>query len=181
MPDYGDPSNARSWTNANVYIGFASSGVYPTTPSTISTAFGSGWELVGLLDGGQGFSEQTTETVTDTFAWGQILIASRVSDQKTTKTFTAYEANEVTDRLRGISGGVQYRQAAERVKIAFEAEDTARGVVERYISSFEAEVRINGDLTQNETTPQSFPFIATIFPGSALELWDIQRSVAASS
>lgn len=183
MPDYGDTANARSWSNANVYIAFkdAITGLFPSGPADIDAAMPAGWDLVGLLDGNQGFTEATTETVTDTFAWGDILVASRVSDQKTTKTFTTFETNDTTDRLQHIESGVQYRKPAEQVKICFETLDASKTVTERRISHNVAEVRVNGDLTENATAPKTIPFIATIFPGSSLELWTIQRTADDSS
>lgn len=186
MPDYGDTENTRSWSNARVLVAFPDeSGEYPENPATIADEFPAGWELVGLLDGGQGFTEATSETVTETQAWGNILISRMVSDQSTTKTFTAYEVNAVTDRLRHIEndGGVltQYRKPAERVKVAFEKLDGSKSVTERQISSNTAEIAVNGDITETETTPAVLPFIATIFPGSELELFDIQRTAEVGS
>lgn len=186
MPDYGDTENTRSWSNANVYVAFPDeSGEYPALPEDASAEFPEGWDLVGLLDGGQGFTEATSETVTETNAWGNILISRMVSDQSTTKTFTAYETNDVTDRLRHIEDDdgtlKQFRKPAERVKIAFEKLDGSKSVTERQISANTAEVAINGDITETETTPAVLPFIATIFPGSGAELFIIQRTEAVSS
>lgn len=180
MPEYGDPDNSRSWDNANVYIAFDDGSGFAADPATIDDEFGAGWDLVGLLDGQQGFTEATSETVTNTSAWGNVQIASKTTDQVTTKTFTAYETNDTTDRLLHIEEGIQYRRAPERVKIAFENVDQGRSVTERRISYYQAEVRQNGDLTDNETAPKSIPFIATIFPGTSAELWTIQRAEVGS-
>jgi hypothetical protein len=93
----GDTLNARHWAEADVIVNFT-----PETaviPTDVDDPFDSGWDYVGLLDGGQGFSESVTETTTDTYAWGKILIASVKSDFKLTRSFTAYEDNEVTQRL----------------------------------------------------------------------------------
>ena len=186
MPEYGDTENTRSWSNARVLVAFPDgSGDYPALPATTEDEFPAGWELVGLLDGGQGFTEATSETVTETQAWGNILISRMVSDQSTTKTFTAYEINETTDRLRHIEddGGTlkQFRRPAERVKVAFEKLDGSKAVTERQITANTAEIAINGDMTETETTPAVLPFIATIFPDSDLSLFVIQRTAEVGS
>lgn len=186
MPEYGEVENTRSWSNANVWVAFRDeiTGEFPAVPATVNDEFGVDWHMVGLLDGDQGFTESTTETTTDTFAWGSILIASRKSDQRDTKTFTAYETNEVTDRLRSIEvdgpNFKQFRRPAEAVKVCFEKIDAAKQVAERQITANYAEIAINGDRTENETNPQVHPFIATIFPATDLSLYVIQRATVAS-
>lgn len=185
MPDYGDPSNARSWDNANIWIQFPDvGGEFAAGPATIEDDFPAEWDHLGLLDGENGFVFSRSETITTTNAWGGITIASKRSDQSDTTTFTAHEVNELSDRLRGIEedGGVlkMKRRAPERCKLAFELFDQGRAVSERFISSFEVEIAVNGDITYNETTPQSFPFLATIFPDGSANLWDIQRTEAGS-
>lgn len=182
MPEYGDPDNARSWTNAIVVVAFPDeAGEYPADPATVADEWPAGWELAGLLDGGQGFVTSRTSTITDDNAWGQILISSVETGVKTTRAFTALEQNEVVDRLEHIEDGVQYQRGPERVKIGFETIDLGRGVTQRRISKYQAEVRINGDSTENEGTSERHPFIATIFPDTDQGLWIVQRSEAVGS
>lgn len=177
----GDTLNARTWSEADVYVHFTPGSA--TIPADADTAFGVGWELVGLLDGGQGFAESVSETTTDTYAWGKVLIASNKSDFKLTRTFSAYEDNETTQRLLWpgstppVSGlGVLKVPQLERVKIAFETRDPSRGVVRRLISYADAEVSRNGDVSEVEATPSLIPFLATIFPDGAGNLWRLQES-----
>lgn len=187
MPEYGEVENTRSWSNANVWVAFRDevSGEFPPLPATINDDMPAGWEMVGLLDGDQGFTESTTETTTDTFAWGSILVASRKSDQRDTKTFTAYETNELTDRLRSIEETpdgmhTQFRRPAEAAKVCFEKIDGAKNVAERQFTANYAEIAINGDRAETETNPQVHPFIATVFPGTDLALYKIQRAAVSS-
>lgn len=178
--------NSRSWDDANVYVAFKDgSGQFPALPNTINDPMPAGWEEIGLLDGNQGFVEGMTETVTDSFAWGQRLMSRRRSDQVVTKSFTAHETNETTDRLQHITEdeGVlkQFQSPPEQVLVCFEKEDTTKGVTERQITANYAEIAVNGDKTENETTPKAVPFIATIFPDEDKALFVIQRSTVVSA
>jgi hypothetical protein len=181
MPDWGNPDNARAWRNAIVYIAFAIAGVFPEPPETLNDEFGEGWDAVGLLDGGQGFTTGRTSTRSTESAWGNIQIADLESGVTTTKTFTALETNPTIDRLEHIEDGVQYQRGPERVKIGFETYDTGRGIKQRRISKNEAEVRINGDTTEGESQSERHPFIATIFPDTDSGLFLIQRGLVTSS
>lgn len=178
----GDPSNANLWEDANVYIAFD-----PDTaviPTDADTAFDNTWELVGLLDGDQGFTTSRTEDVTKKFAWGQRLMRTSRRNFEETKSFRAYEYNEAVQRLLypgsdAITAGERELKIprVERVKIAFETiEDD---VVRRMISYYEAEVALNGDLNENEADVTGYPFLATIYPGGVNTdiLWIEQISV----
>ena len=67
----GDPSNARLWADADVYVSFDTEAA---NPADVDTPFGGDWDLVGLLDGDDGFTESRDEDVEDLFAWGGILV-----------------------------------------------------------------------------------------------------------
>jgi hypothetical protein len=157
----GDPSNARQWVDADVYIAFDTS---TANPANIGTVFGSGWELVGLLDGDQGFVESRDEDVTDHFAWGKILMRTSRRNFKLSRKFTAFETNAVTRRLRwpGSDAGQIVVPVPERVKIAFETRDG--DMIHRVISAYEAEVTIDGDVTENEGDMSSLAFMVNIYP-----------------
>lgn len=164
----GDPSNANLWEDANVYIAFD-----PDTaviPADADTAFDNTWDLVGLLDGDQGFTTARSEDITEKYAWGRRLIKTSRRNFKESKSFTAYEYNEAVQAL--LYPGSDPLTAGERellvptvqrVKIAFETIEN--DVVRRMISYYEAEVALNGDLNENEADVTGYPFLATIFPG----------------
>lgn len=175
----GDPSNAALWEDANVYVSF---NLAAATPADADTPFGVDWDLVGLLDGDQGFTAARNQDVSDKYAWGQRLVRTSRRNFKTTKTFTALEANETTHRLQwpGSSGGELVIPVVERCKIAFE---TIEGdYVHRLISYYEAEVELNGDVNENEPDLATLPFIATIYPGGTdgKTLWIEQESEVGS-
>lgn len=159
----GDPSNATIWPDADVYVG-------PTTaanPASASTAFGVDWDLVGLLDGDQGFVQSRAEDVTDHYAWGGILVRTSRRNYKQTLTFTALEDNPVTRDLLWPDSppGQIVVPRPKRIKIAFELVEGA--VVKRLISAYEAEVSVSGDITDSEGSLTRYPLVATIFPTAA--------------
>lgn len=174
----GDPTASRLWHDADVYIAFD---LDETRPATIDEDFGAGWDLVGLLDGEEGFTESREEEVSDHFAWGGILMRTGRRNFMLTKSFTAFEHNETTRRLRwpGSEAGEIKVPRPESVLIAFETVDN--GVKHRVISRLRAEVTIDGDITENESDPASLPFVAKIYPDADGVLFDEQETAPASS
>lgn len=180
----GDPTNARLWADADVYIAFLADNPTPTTPATIDDPFGPDWDLVGLLNGDDGFTESREEETTDHFAWGGLLIRTGRRNFKLTRNFTALESNETTYRLRypGSSETEIYAPSGnriERVKIAFETVDG--DLKRRVISAHEAEVIPDGDVTENEADISAITFMATIYPTAAGLLFNRQQGTVASS
>lgn len=156
----GDPTNANQWVDADVYVGPTTA----TNPATVGTPFGSGWELVGLLDGDAGFVESRNEDTNDVYAWGGILVKTTRRNFKLTKTFTALEYNFVTRDLiwPGSGDGEIVVPRPVRKKIAFETVEGTK--IRRLISAYEAEITVNGDITENESDVSKVEFVATIFP-----------------
>ncbi len=174
----GDAANARLWADADVYVAFD---LETDPPADADTAFGAGWDLVGLLDGDQGFVEARAEDVTDHFAWGGILMKTGRRNFKLTKTFTAFEHNDTTFRLRwpgSTQGGNIVVPRPERILVAFETREG--DVVHRLISAYQAEVTLDGDVTENESDPASLAFVATIYPDAAGVLFTEQNSETGS-
>lgn len=180
----GEPTNARLWSDADVYVAFLSDTPSPTTPATVNDPFGSDWELVGLLDGDDGFTDTRNEDVTDLYAWGGILIRTSRRNFKWTRAFTALEKNFATDRLMWPGSTpsqivVPSGNRIERVKVAFETQDGDNKY--RLITNYEAEITVNGDVNENETDIASVPFMVTVFPTDAGVLFDRQSNVVISS
>lgn len=177
----GDPSNARLWADADVYVSFD---LEATNPATIDTPFGVDWDLVGLLDGDDGFTETRDEDTTDLFAWGGVLVRTSRRNFKLTRSFTALERNETVDRLMW-PGSTDSTIVApngnrvERVKIAFETRDG--DAVQRLISYYQAEVIVDGDISENETDLASVTFVVTIFPDDDGNLFVRQQSTSIST
>lgn len=173
----GDPTKATVWPEADVYIG----GVNATNPANVSTAFNSDWDLLGLLDGDDGYTQSREEETTDIYAWGGILVRTTRRNFKQTIGFTALEDNETTRQLiwPGSPPGQLIVPRPARVKIAFEMREGSE--VRRLISAFEAEVAINGDIVDNESDLTRYELLATIFPTSGGVLFFEQGTSLVSS
>lgn len=156
----GDPSNASVWPDADVYVAPLGS----TVPANVSTAFNGSWDLVGLLDGEQGFTQTRNEEVNDFFAWGGALVRTTRRNFKLTVRFVALEDNDTTHNLiwPNSAGGELVVPRPERVLIAFETTEDEK--VRRLISAYQAEVSLDGDIVDNETDLTRYELLATIFP-----------------
>lgn len=172
----GDPANAALFAEADVFIG----GVDAVDPATIDDPFGSDWDLVGLLDGSEGFVYSRSEDTTDLFAWGGIIVRTTRKNFKQTVTFTALEDNDTTRALLWPGSDLDGPFIIPRPvqgRIGLERRDPAGGIVRRLISTYRAETTLNGDITENEDTLASLPFISTILPNGDGELWTPQETV----
>lgn len=160
----GDPLKANLWTDADVYI---STNLSATLPADASTAFGVDWDLVGLLDGDEGFPESRDEDTDDKFAWGGILVKTSRNHFKLTKSFTALEDNATTYSLLwpGSTDTQIIVPRPAKVLVAFETREGDK--VRRLITANYAEVSLDGDHGENETDLESMSFTATIFPTGA--------------
>jgi hypothetical protein len=160
----GDPSNATVWPDADVYIG-------PTTainPASIDDDFPGTWDLCGLLDGDAGFAQSRNEDVGDKYAWGGILVRTTRQHFKQTVKFTALEDNDTTRELiwPGSTAGSIVVPRPARVKIAFEMREG--DVIRRLISSYQAEVTVDGDIVDTEGDLTKYQLLATIFPDTTV-------------
>jgi hypothetical protein len=174
----GDPSNARLWADADVYVSFD---LDAALPATVDDDFGVDWDLVGLLDGDAGFVESRNQDENDIYAWGQILVRTSRRNYKETWTFTALEWNETTERLYrpGSVAGVTWKVPVyERVLVAFETREG--DTIHRAISAYQAEILIDGDVTRNEPDLSKLVFKATIFPNADGDLFTIQDTATGS-
>lgn len=174
----GDPLNANLWTDADVYV---STNLSAALPANASTPFGVDWDLVGLLDGDEGFPESRDEDTDDKFAWGGMLVRTSRNHFKLTKSFTALEDNDTTYSLLwpGSTATKIVVPRPARVKVAFETREGDK--VRRLITTLYAEISLDGDHGENETDLESMAFTATIFPNGAGELFDRQTTPILSS
>lgn len=174
----GDPTKANLWTDADVYVSFDLSA---PMPADINAPFGPQWQLVGLLDGDEGFPEGREEDTDDKFAWGGILVKTSRNHFKLTKSFTALEDNATVRRLvwPGSTATKIKVPKPERCKIAFETREGEKK--RRLISSQYAECNLDGDRGENETDLESATIAATIFPTSDGDLFDRQDTPVLAS
>lgn len=174
----GNPDNASLWTEADVFI---ATELDTPDPADLEEEFGAGWDLVGLLDGEAGFVHSRSETTTDHFAWGGIIVRTGRSNFKQTLQFTALEDNATVRDLLwpGSSDTVLVVPSPARVRLGIEKREGTK--VSRLISTLYAEITNNGDWTENESALTKYPFVATIFPTGEGELFNRQAPDDASS
>ncbi|MZF56946.1 hypothetical protein GTX53_24460 [Streptomyces sp. SID5594] len=169
----GDPTKANLWTDADVYVSFDLSA---PMPADANTPFGPQWDLVGLLDGDEGFPENREEDTDDKFAWGGILVKTSRNHFKLTKSFTALEDNATVRRLVW-PGSTETKikvPVPEKVLVAFETREGDK--VRRLVTSLYAECSLDGDHGENETDLESATIVATIYPNAQKELFDRQAT-----
>jgi hypothetical protein len=159
----GNIDNAALWADADVFVAPLETAV----PTDATTEFGVGWELVGLLDGDQGFTESRTEESAEHYAWGGILVRTSRRNFKLTMSFTALEDNDTTRDLiwPGSTATSIVVPRPAKVMVAFELREGP--IVKRLITANYAEVTVNGDITHNESSLTSYPLIATIYPDAS--------------
>lgn len=179
----GTSADAHQWADADVYVSF---NLAATIPANVATAFGSQWELVGLLDGDAGFTFSRNEDVNDHFAWGGVLMRTTRQHFKEEVKFTAFEWNDTTWRLRnpGSVAGSLVVPRPESILIGFQTTDTDTGEKHRLISAGHAQVSLDGDVTVTEADMSALPFVATIFPDTSVSparLWFEQQSATVGS
>jgi hypothetical protein len=169
----GDPTKANLWTDADVYV---STNLSAALPVDADTQFGVDWNLVGLLDGDDGFPETRDEDTSDLFAWGGILVRTSRQHFKLTKSFTALEDNETTFGLiwPGSTSDMIKVPKPARVLVAFETREGDK--VRRLITALYAEVTLDGDHGENETDLESATLACTIFPTSGGDLFHRQST-----
>ena len=174
----GDPTKANLWTDADVYVSWDLSA---TLPANAETPFGPAWELVGLLDGDEGFPETRDEDTEDKYAWGGILVKTARNHFKLTKAFTALEDNATVRKLvwPGSTATKVKVPRPDKVKVAFEVREGDK--VRRLMTSLYAECSLDGDHGENETDLESATIAAVIFPTSSGDLFDRQETPVLTS
>lgn len=173
----GNPNNAAVWGGADVLIA-----PLGTAVPVGNAAFVSAWKYVGLLDGGQGFTESISTDSTDHSAWGYGVIATTHRGTKVTKTFTALEENQTVmglvydttgmtfdDTLGTYVGNLAVRDNTTRVLIAFVTRNGANE--RRMISKNYATIDVTDAGSESEDALGSKGFTATIVPDASKVLY----------
>jgi len=161
----GDPTKTSMWPDADVYVADLDADL----PDTVNDPFPAAWGLVGLLDGDAGVTESREEDTGDHYAWGGILVRTHRRQFKYTRSFTALEDNPVTRALLwpGSENGSLKVPRPQRKLVAFETRDPELNKVRRLISAFQAEIVVNGDVTESEAELTGVEYLATFFPTAA--------------
>jgi hypothetical protein len=163
----GNAKNTALWANADVYL----ADVDTEGPADLAAGWGSDWELVGLLDGSEGFTESREEETGEKYAWGGRLYRRTKSQHKRSIKFVALEDNRATFRLvnpgsvRSTVGGVRTSKIVvpkiDAFAIGFELRDGER-VKRRFVKH--AEVSEIGDVKDSEEDSTVYEITVLIFP-----------------
>lgn len=168
----GTTANASVWANADVYIAPVGTAI----PADESTAFGAGWDQVGLLDGSAGFEYSRSEDKKDYYAWGGILVKTSRKNHKSMYKFTALEDNAITRSLvwPGSTATEISVPVVADLMIAFET--TSGGKVKRMISRNYVQVDLNGAIKDGEDDLTARTFDVAVYPDDAGVLFDVQSA-----
>jgi len=173
----GSTDNASVWADADVYIAPVGTAI----PADVDTAFGVGWDSVGLLDGSAGFEYSREEDKTDFYAWGGILVATSRMNHKSMYKFTAFEDNATVRSLvwPGSTATEIKVPVVANLMIAFET--TTGGKTKRMISKNYVQVDLNGSIKDAEDSLTGRTFDVTVYPTDAGVLFTAQGSPAIAS
>jgi hypothetical protein len=180
----GDLTNTALWQNADVYIGPSGT----PGPTDVSTAWASGWDAVGLLDGDKGFTESRADTSNDYYAWGGILVRTTKSKQKRSIKFVALEDNATVFALinpgstrttaAGLTTSTVTVPVGAEFAIGFEVRD---GDKIRRRSALRATVDAVGDVVDSEGALVAYEVTVIIYPDADGTLYtDIAGTLSAS-
>lgn len=172
----GDTKNASQWHDADVWIDFSGTAA---DPEDTFTAYASGWEAVGLLDGAEGFEEERDEETSESYAWGGVLVRKRRSKHKRTIKFVAMEDNPTTFRLvnpgstRAAANGDDVVVSTVKIpkyedfRISFSTVDGDK--VRRRTAA--ATIEEIGSIASTEEEPEVYEITVLILPEADGTLW----------
>lgn len=157
----GNNDKAAIWGDADVLTAPLGSPL----PATLDDPFPAAWNLVGLLDGEDGFGESRSVDREDHSAWGGRLVRTSSRNFVLTRTFTALEENATTTGLVYPGSDDGHIRIPERhlFLIAFVTYD-GPDRVKRLITPKYAEVDEVGDVTENEAELRKFELTVKIYP-----------------
>ena len=164
----GDPTKAALWEGADIYIHDT---VGTAGPTDLTSPWGTGWGVAGLLDGEEGMTWARDEDTAEFYAWGNILVKRTKSKHKRSVKFVCLEDNDVVFAL--INPGSTRTTAAgvttSKIKVpagrefAFGAElrDDDK-IVRRYVKR--AEVSEVDEIKESESELTVYTVTVIIYP-----------------
>ncbi|USL85079.1 major tail protein [Arthrobacter phage SWEP2] len=164
----GDAKETQLWQGADVYI----APLETAAPIDTTTAWGAGWEAVGLLDGEAGFVQSREQDTSEHYAWGGKLFRRTSSKHKRSFKFVALEDNDVVFDLvnpgstRSTTTGVRTSTiktpvAGQKFSVGFELRDGGR--TKRRHAAI-AEVSEVAEIKESENEPTVYEITVLIFP-----------------
>jgi len=166
----GDATNVDLWQDADVYVADLES----TAPTDVVTALDAAFDLVGLLDGDEGFTETREEESEERYAWGSLLVKKTRGKHKRTIKFVALEDNDTTFAIanpgstRSGTSGIGTVQTSEVSVPSYvekmvvletrEGEKLRRRIVER------CDIEMTGEVKDSESAVTVYEFTITVLP-----------------
>lgn len=170
----GDADNTNIWEGADVYV----ADVGTTAPTDTATAFGAGWDPLGLLSADDGLTEARDEDRSDHYAWGGVLVRTVRSKHKRTFQVTILEDTAITFGLinpgstqataTGVTTRVVKKPTSDPKAFAFETIDgdtTSRKIIAK------GEITEVGEVVRKEDDLSAVPITITVYPASDGELY----------
>lgn len=165
----GDADNVNIWESADVLV----ADVGTTAPVDTSSAFGAGWDPLGLLSADDGLTETREEDRSDHYAWGGVLVRTVRSKHKRTFQVTILEDTAITFGLinpgstqsttTGVTTRVVKKPIADPKAFAFETVDgatTSRKLIPK------GEITEVGEVVRKEDDMSAVTITVTVYPAS---------------
>ncbi|WP_280247732.1 hypothetical protein [Nocardia abscessus] len=167
-----DPDNVKIWSDARVFLAIGDT--RPAIPTDVDTAFGTGWEEAGILDGEDGFGEERSQDESEFFGWGIGLIKVGGRNYGLSRTWSPLEDNPV---IRGLvwPGSTDTKLALPKPVyrwIAFET-DSDFGDRERLIATKRARIWVPNN-NRNESDITKWEVQTKLFADGAGDVFDRQ-------
>lgn len=166
----GNTKETAIWEGADVYVDFDGTS---TDPSDLTTAWGTGWELAGLLDGEAGFVQGREEETGEHYAWGGILHKRTRSKHKRTLKFAALEDNDTifklvnpgSERTTALDVRTSTIKVPKGVTFKLGMEVRAGDRVKRRVAQT-CEMQEIGEIKEAENEPTIYEITVVVFPES---------------
>ena len=165
----GNSLNAGLWANGKVLI----APLGTAGPTDVSTSWPPAYLEAGLLDGELGFEMTRSETASDYYAWGGLLVKSTKSKHKRQIKFHALEDNDVVFSLvnpgstrttaTGLTTSSIKAPSTQEFAIGFEVLDGDK-VKRRYCER--ATVETVGPMKESEAALTVYEITVTLYPDS---------------
>ncbi|MFE3060714.1 hypothetical protein [Nocardia sp. NPDC059236] len=167
-----DPDNVKIWQDAHVYVSAAA--VRPALPTDIDADMPVGWDEVGILNGGDGFPEDRSNSETKHSGWGIGIVKMGSKDFELTRKFSPLEDNEITQAIVNPGATATKILMPKPVYrwLGFET-DSDLGDKERLFTVLRARLWVPAN-SRNESDITKWEVTCNVFANGASEVFDRQ-------
>ncbi|MGV9666934.1 hypothetical protein [Nocardia niigatensis] len=167
-----NPGNVKIWQDARVFV--SALATRPALPTDIDTAFATGWDEVGILNGDDGFAEDRSSSETKHSGWGLGIIKIGAKDFELTRKFSPLEDNLITQAIVNPGATATKILMPKPVYrwLAFET-DSDLGDKERLISVLKARLWVPAN-SRNESDITKWEVTCNVFSDGTGAIFDRQ-------